>query len=609
MTLADRKHFTGPLLVLALFIAVAATLRFAQDFFLPLVLAGLLSFLLSPLVRRLEHCRLGRVGAVLVTAALAFVLLGALTYLVTGQVLDLAGSVPKYRSNLIARVAALKTHENNPLRLAVRTISEVTAALNKAEDTAPALVEKARPVRVEVVQTPGGSVQMLMGVLWPVVGPLANTLVVVVIVIFMLLAGEDLRDRLLHLLGRGRLRVTTQALDEAGQRISRYLRAQLLVNASFGLAIGVGLYFIGIPNPVFWGLLAAVLRFLPYIGPWLAAAFPIALSLAAFESWTQPLLTIGLFAVCELVSNNVIEPWLYGTTTEISPLAVIVSALFWTWLWGGVGLVLATPLTVCLAVAGKYLPDLAFLDLLIGDKPSISPGDRLYQRLLALNEEEASDIIERHAHEQTALAAFDDAVLPALRSIEADFRAGVLSEDARTEACQILRQTIADLAEPPAATDTATAPILCIPASHEGDELAALMLAQVLAKSGVAVTVLSSKLLAAESVEQATALAPSIVCVSSLPPVSTIAARALCQRLRGLLPSARILIGLWQPDDAEFAARRERLGKAGADETYPDLRRAAAGIAEFAACTLPPGTDALSGADQAKPDGKAPGGE
>ena len=228
---------------------------------------------------------------------------------------------------------------------------------------------------------------LFRSVLSPVIGPLGHTCVVIVIVIFMLLAGDDLRDRLIHLVGRGRLRVTTQALDDAGHRISRYLRAQLLVNASFGLAIGIGLFFIGIPNAVFWGLLGMVLRFLPYIGPWLAALLPLALSLAVFESWTQPLLTIGLFAVCELVSNNVIEPWLYGTSTEISPLAVIVSALFWTWLWGGVGLVLATPLTVCLAVAGKYLPDLAFLDLLMGDKPSIAPGDRLYQRLLALNED------------------------------------------------------------------------------------------------------------------------------------------------------------------------------------------------------------------------------
>jgi hypothetical protein len=229
----------------------------------------------------------------------------------------------------------------------------------------------------------------------------------------------------------------------------------------------------------------------------------------------------------------------------------------------------------------------------MGDKPSIAQGDRLYQRLLALNEEEASDIVERHAREQSALSAFDEAVLPALRSIEGDFRAGVLSDTARADACQILRQIIADLAAPVAASDATPAPVLCIPASHEGDEIAALMLAQVLAESGVAAKVLSSKLLAAESVEQAVTLAPPIVFISSVPPVSTIAARVLCKRLRAQLPSARIFVGLWQPEGAEFTARRERLGKAGADETYPDLRRAAAGIAEFAACAPAPAPEAI----------------
>ena len=594
MTPTNRKNFTGPLLVLALFIAVAAMLRFAQEFFLPLVFAGLLSFLLSPLVRRLERWRLGRVGAVLVTTTLAFVLIGGLTYLVTSQFLDVARSLPKYRSNLIARVASLKTNPNNPLRLAVQTISEVTAELNQPEEGlgTSAVADKSRPVRVEVVQTSEvGSIQKLMGLVWPVVGPLANALVVIVITIFMLMAGEDLRDRLIHLMGRTRLRLTTQAFDEAGQRISRYLRAQVMVNASFGLAISIGLYFIGIPNAVFWGLLGMVLRFLPYIGAWIAAALPLALSLAIFQSWTQPVITLGLFVAVELLIANVVEPWLYGATTEISPLAVVVSALFWTWLWGGVGLVLATPLTVCLAVAGKYLPALSFLDLLVGDKPSIAPADRLYQRLLALNEDEANDIVERYAREHVVLTAFDEVVLPAMRNIEADFRAGVLSDAARTDACHILRQIISDAAEPRPASETKDASILCIPASHEGDELVALMLAQVLAQSGVPSTVFSSDLLAAECVEQAVALAPPIICISSLAPHTTIAARALCKRLRARFPSARILVGLWQPEDAEFAARRERLGKAGANESYADLRRASVAITEFAACTHPPATD------------------
>ena len=603
MNFADRKGFAGPLSIVAVFIGIAATLRYAQEFFLPLVLAGLLSFLLSPLVRRLERLRLGRVGSVLATTAMAFVLIAGLTYLITAEFIDLAGSLPKYRDNLIAKITALKPRGDSLLSRAGKTIAEVTEALTKSSDaipqTGPGKVEgtparpatvpavTGRPVPVEIARTAENPLRTLKDFLAPVIGTIGNALMVMVIAIFMLIAGSDLRDRLIHLMGRGRLRVTTQALDEVAQRISRYLRAQMIVNASFGLAIGVGLHFIGIQNAVFWGLLGMVLRFLPYIGAWIAAAFPLVLSIAMFESWTQPMLTLGLFVVAELIISNVVEPWLYGSSTEISPLAVVVSAVFWTWLWGGVGLVLATPLTVCLAVAGKYLPDLAFLDLLMGDKPSIAQGDRLYQRLLALNGEEAGDIVEQHIAEHSAPAAFDEVIIPALRSIEADFRTGVLSEIARADASRIVREIIADLAPPAVEIPLAAAPILLLPAYHEADELAALMLAQVLAASGVTATVLSSKLLSSEEVAQAVALAPRIVCISSFPSVSSIAARSLCKRLRSQLPAARIIVGLWKPDDAAFAARRERLEKAGADETFPDLRRCAADIAQFATCTQP----------------------
>ncbi len=596
MKSTEPKGFAGPLRVIAVFIIAAATLRYAQDFFLPLVLAGLLSFLLSPLVRRLERWCFGRVGAVLATALMAFVLIGGLTYLVTNQFLDLAGSLPKYRDNLIARVSALKLRGDSLLGRASRTLSEVSEAMSKSEQTPVAepvtTPANSAPMPVKITRADDNPIRTLMDLLTPIVGPLGNTVMVIVIVIFMLLAGSDLRDRLIHLLGRSRLRVTTQALDEAAMRIGRYLRAQLLVNASFGIAIAIGLHFIGVQNAVFWGLLGMVLRFLPYIGAWIAAAFPLALSIAMFQSWSQPLLTLGLFVAAEIIVANVIEPWLYGTSTEISSLAVVVSAVFWTWLWGGVGLVLATPMTVCLAVAGKYLPDLAFLDMLMGDKPSIAPSDRLYQRLLALNNEEAGDIVEQYATEKSASAAFDEVVIPALRVIESDFRSGELSEDARSEACQIVREIIAELApsQTPAASEGA--PILLLPAYHEADELAALMLSQVLAESGVATTVLSSTLLASEEVAQAVALAPRIVCISSIPPASSIAARALCKRLRSQLPGTRIIVGVWKTEDAAFAVRRERLGKVGADATYPDLRRCATDIAEFAACT--PSPDAVA---------------
>ncbi len=578
------KSAARSLWIVAIFITATATLYLAQSFLLPLVFAGLLSFLLSPLVRRLERWRFGRLGAVLVTSVAAFMLIGGLTYLVTSQFLDLARSLPQYRSNLIARVSTLKTGPGNPLRVAVQTISEVTAALNQTEDAEGAeKPEKPRPARVEIVQSPErGYIQMLMGFVSPVIGPLTNTAVVIVLVIFMLVAGEDLRDRIIHLMGRGRLRVTTQAFDEAGQRISRYLRAQVIVNAGFGAAIAIGLYCIGLPNAVFWGLLGMVLRFLPYVGTWIATALPVALSLAIFPTWTQPLLTITLFAVTEVLFSNVVEPWVYGASVEISPLAVILSAVFWTWLWGPVGLVLATPLTVCLAVAGRHLPDLAFLHLLLSDNPRIAPDDRLFQRLIAANEEEAGEIVERHVREHGIPAAYDEVVLPALRSVEADFRAGGLSEGAHADALHILRQVITDLREQRA--EPVSPVVLCIPASHEGDEVAALMLANLLTDAGVPAGVLSAKLLAAESVEEAATLAPSVICISSLPPASSIAARALCKRLLARMPSARIVVGRWEPEDAKSAARQARIAKAGTVEIYSSLRKAAIGIAALSEC-------------------------
>lgn len=576
-----------PILIVGLFLLAAVTLRYAQEVFLPLVLAGLLSFLLWPAVRRFERWHLGRTGAVLVTTALTFVLLGGVAYVVTSQFLELAGSLPKYRDNLVARVASLKTTRDNPLSLAAHTLTEVTAELKKNDEAASTTTivrDGGRPVRVEVVPADDDSLHLLAGVVTPVIGPLANTMVVIVIVVFMLMAGEDLRDRLIHLLGRGRLRITTQALDDAGHRISRYLRAQLVVNAGFGVAIGVGLWFIGIPNAIFWGLLGMVLRFLPYVGAWIAAALPLALSVALFQSWTQPVLTFALFLGVELIMANVIEPWLYGASTEISPLAVVVSALFWTWLWGGVGLVLATPLTVCLAVAGKYLPDLAFLDLLMGDKPSIALGDRLYQRLLALNEDEANTIVEKQIRDSSREATFDGMVLPALRSVEADFRNGELSDSARGEIFEIVRHVVEEVGESVPDGPAPVARVVCIPANHEGDYLAGLMLAQVLGESGVPATVLSSKLLAAESVEQAAELDPAVICISALPPISSLAGRALCKRLRARLPHARIVVGLWETTDTEAPGRRERLTAAGANEVFHDLHHAAVGLIQLAAC-------------------------
>ncbi|HEV7867535.1 MAG TPA: AI-2E family transporter, partial [Chthoniobacteraceae bacterium] len=314
-----------------------------------------------------------------------------------------------------------------------------------------------------------------------------------------------------------------------------------------------------------------------YIGPWIAAAFPIALSLAVSPSWSAPLYTLALFVVIELISNNVVEPWLYGSSTGLSPMAVIVSAVFWTWLWGTVGLLLATPLTVCIAVLGKHIPSLAFLDVLLGDKPPIATEDRFYQRLLAGDAEEALAIVEECAAEHGLVAASDDLLLPALRLIESDFRDNSIDESTRHEMYRVLRQLIGELGETaPVLPESAT--VLCLPASNEGDEMASLILARLLSESGVRAHALSSKLMTNELVEYAAGAKPPLICISVVPACSLISSVHLCKKLRERLDSSMLVVGLWGEKPGEDDRRLQRLKRAHADHVFTRLAEAIAEI-------------------------------
>ncbi|HEX8312755.1 MAG TPA: AI-2E family transporter, partial [Chthoniobacteraceae bacterium] len=328
---------TNRLNLLITFIAIIAILYFGKEFFLPLVLAILISFLLAPLIRRFEAWGMGRVLSVVTATLLAFSVIGGVGYIITGQLLDLANELPKYKTNLQAKVASLKTRPDSPFDRATKTLRELTADLANPESPSPApstgeaspeanaAAAPAAPatpaVPVEVVDQSGNAFELLRSVVGPLIGPLGNAAVVIVFVIFMLIGREDLRDRIIHLIGKQRLYLTTQALDDAAHRVSRYLLAQLIVNVTYGIPVGVGLYFIGIPNAVLWGMIATIVRFIPYVGPWIGAMFPLALSLAVAPSWTAPLLVLGLILVLELISNNVVEPWLYGASTGLSPMA------------------------------------------------------------------------------------------------------------------------------------------------------------------------------------------------------------------------------------------------------------------------------------------------
>jgi len=415
------------------------------------------------------------------------------------------------------------------------------------------------PVRVEVVESLSAQ-EIAQGVLGPLISPLASAAIVIVFLIFMLLKREDLRNRFIQLIGGERLNVTTQALNDAARRISRYLLMQLIINSAYGLVICVGLLLIGLPNALLWGALTAVLRFVPYIGPWIAAMMPIAISLAVFDGWLQPALVLALFIVNELVSNNFIEPWLYGSSTGISTIGILTSAVFWTWIWGPIGLVLATPLTVCLTVVGRYVPQLAFFNIMLSDQETLPPHSRFYQRLLALDPEEATEVAEEYLATTSLAELYDAVLLPALSLAEQDRHQGNLDDVKQQFILQTTREIVEEIGErvvkasdeveqvserAPRIAPAQSAVILCLPARDEADELAGMMLVQLLCQRGLAARVVSNKTLSSEMMEQVQAESSAVVCVSALPPFAAMHARYLCKRLRPRFPQLRIIVGLW----------------------------------------------------------------
>ena len=384
----------------------------------------------------------------------------------------------------------------------------------------------------------------------------------VLLVIFMLLRREDLRRRLIRLIGKGRISAATHAMDDAGSRVFRYLFMQLVVNVSYGIPVAIGLYFIGVPNAVLWGAFAAVLRFIPYIGPWIAAAIPVALSLAVSPSWTMPLLTIGLFVVLELLSNNVMEPWLYGSSTGVTPIALIIAAVFWTWLWGPVGLILSTPLTVCLVVMGRHVPRLSFLSVLLSDEEALTPAEDCYHRLLTVGEQDELEFVEAYLKANSLTALYDSVFIPVIIATETDHRLELLDDEQRLLIEQSLRDIIEDLGTRPqvtskidanraAAEDTPSrgpAPpfrVYCLPARADRDELAGAMLTQLLQQQGFAAQNASGKLAAGELLDLVEKSDVDAACISVVSPSTVIHARYLCVKLRARFPQLKIVIGLW----------------------------------------------------------------
>ena len=555
-----------------IFVIVIAALYVGRDIFVPLALAVLLSFMLAPLLSWLQRQRVPRIPAVVGVVALAFTVVGIFAFVVAGQLTQLAENFPSYQSNLQAKIRAVKIG-GGPDGLFGRVSAmlqelgdEVARPAVPTTSTFPSAPVGVAPIPVEIVERNSSPLQIVETVIGPLITPLVTAGIVIVFVIFILLYRNDLRDRFIRLASVSDLNRTTQALEDAGSRVAKYLLMQVVVNLSYGIPIGIGLWLIGVPYPLLWGMLAVVLRFIPYIGPILAAMFPIALSIAVDPGWTMLALTVSLFVVVELVSNNIVEPWLYGAKTGLSPIAIIVSAIFWTWLWGPIGLLLATPLTVCVFVLGRHVPQFAFLDVLLGSDRVLTPQESLHQRLLALHPDEATEDAEDYLQTHSLEEFYSEVAIPALVSIEGDRARGVLDDHRRSMVVDAVVTLIDNLSEtedkPDAAAEAGAAEpqikpllkgprgagqgrqVLCVGARGNLDDAAASILAQLVERRGIGARVLSWADAGASPADLARVEIEGIqmICLLYLNDNSIAHARYLIRRLRHRMPATPILV-------------------------------------------------------------------
>jgi predicted PurR-regulated permease PerM len=610
------------LLTLIAIVVVIVGLYFGRQVLIPLALAVVLAFLLTPVVGWLEKCRLGRVPAVLLVLALAFALVSSLGWVVTGQLMDIVDQFPSYKSNIHDKIQSLRVPDGSRLKNATNTVTELSNELSAASESA---VDKGidkktsktsgRPISVQVAQPPSNAPEYLRAIVGPLTGVFETSAMVIVFTLFMMIKREDLRNRVIRLAGQGQLSVVTQALDDGSRRLSRYLLLQFVVNTTYGVIFGSGAYWIGIPHALLWGVLAALLRFVPYVGTPIAAAFPMGMALAVFPGWHQAALIVGLFVILELIVANLVEPWLYGSHTGISSLAILVAAVFWAILWGPVGLILSTPLTVCLILMGRYVPQLSFLEVLLGDEPVLPVEAKFYQRLLALDQDEARDIAESYLKAKPIGTFYDSVLIPALTLAEQDRHLNLLETGTASFVSQNTRDLIEELGERSLDDDpvmfenedmfesedkdknkdkkdkddeahrsdvdrTALSGlrVVCIPAIDEADDLVAMMLVQLLQRAGCDV----SHLAVTPRVNLLHDLAtcdPQVAIVSALPPFAVGQARSLCKRLRQQQPGLKILVGLWNFEGGTAKAQ-DRVGHGVADTVVTSLQQAVSLLVE-----------------------------
>ena len=585
-------------------------LYFGREIIIPIALAILLSFVLAPLVGLLQRIRVPRGLAVVSVVILAFALIFAMGSLLASQLTQLAGDLPRYQSTISEKIQSFRatTAGRGTLERASGMLKNLSKELDKPKDAASTLGADASlasktsapltPVPVEVRQPDPGALESLESLISPLLHPLATTGIIIIFVIFILLQREDLRNRLIRLAGSHDLQRTTAALDDAAARLSRLFLIQLLLNGTFGLVIGAGLWVIGIPSAILWGILAAVLRFVPYIGAAIAAAFPLALAVAVDPSWSMLLWTLALFLIVEPIVGHIIEPMVYGHSTGLSPVAVVASATFWTALWGPIGLVLATPLTVCLVVLGRHVERLEFLDIMFGDRPALSPPEIFYQRMLAGDPTEAAEKAEEFLKERSLSSYYDDVALKGLQLAQADAERGALDHERLTKIREAVREFASDLSDqddrpPPKVSSTTDAeatsavesvaedapyenlpvlvkdelppdwqgeyPVFCIAGRSLIDEAAAIMLGQLSTAHGLAARVEGAEALSVTNLFRLETKGVAIICLVYMDAAGPAHMRYSVRRLRRKIPKATIILCCWmrEMDPAALEQLRE----------------------------------------------------
>jgi predicted PurR-regulated permease PerM len=592
---------------------VVAALYFASEVLIPITLAGLLTFVLTPLVNLLRRGHIPRVPASVAAVILALSIIVGIGTMIGSQIADLAGQLPTYETSIQAKLTRLREVTFAPLAHAIAHFQahpEQPPTVDQSSNSSDANQDQPKPVPVQVQQPPLTPLQVGEKFIAPILHPIATIIIMLVVTLFALLYRQDLRDRAIRLLGSGDLSRTTSTIDDAARRLSKYFITQLAINSAFGVVVTVGTSVIGLPHPLLWGILGAVLRFVPYIGAWLAAGLPTLLAAAVDPGWSMVILTAALYATTEFVAGQILEPLLYGHTTGLSPIAVVISAIFWTWVWGPIGLIISTPLTLCVVVIGRHFEQLSFFDVLFGSRPALRPSESLYQRLLAGDLDEAEEQLEEFAKEHSLAEYYDNVALEALQLASHEFRSGALPPASASK----LRATFEDLTDlafqiaqaEHDSTSLATmqhgtldAQVLCLPGRGPFDNLATLMLAQLFKRDGIDASTSLHEAASRRKVGSLELKNIAAVCVLYLEISGAPAnVRFLIRRLRQRNPETKVVLGLLQQD---VLAAPEELTPLGADEYAASLQ----GALEAAKKLIKNQSETQSVADEHHPQARA----